>query len=780
MKIDRTLINFCMALAIIACNLLNVPSSWGQKPPPPASPLAPTINPLSPSGIQRGQPLELIVTGANLANPTGISLGFPAKMTIPSEDKHGQDPTKFKVRIEVPADTPLGWYPFRMATLKGASNLRLFCVDDLAPVVGNGANRGKATAQAVVAPCVVSGVLAAEQGDVYKFTVKAGQRLSFDCLARRLGSAADAQMTVYDAKSMRELAYDNDSPGCQTDPRISYTFKEAGEYLVEVKDVLNRGGADFFYRLRLGDFPLATTPIPMAAKRGTKAKVSFAGPAVDGIAAVDVEVPSDPAVNVVWVAPKSAAGLHGWPVPLAISDHDESVEQEPNNDAKTATRLTVPGGITGRFQQVDDIDFFVFSAKKGQKLAIEAQTLELYSPTLAYLILKNAKTGAEIAKSNPQTPPPGDQRIDFTAADDGDYLLEVQHLHFASGPNESYRITVRAPMSGFDLTLPTDRFDVAPTGVAAIPVQVVRKGYTGPIELTAQGGAGFTGTATIKAGANAGLLLVAAKGDMPMGAYQFSILGKATVDGQPVVQAASAKAQVAQALNGLPYPPMHLQYFVAVAVKEKAPFSLAIKMDPPEGVPGGKANVIITATRDAGFEDEITLSPPTGLPATIPPPKTVAAIAKGKTESSFPLDLNAKTPLGEYFVLVTAKTKYQGKEFGGAAPPLMLVLGLPFDLQVEPATISLKSGEKMKLKIIATRKGGYKGPIALDVRKLPANVTAAKATIAADQTTAEVEIVAAANAVPADVAGVDVAGTATALNNLQNASPAFTVRVQKK
>ena len=114
------------------------------------------------------------------------------------------------------------------------------------------------------------------------------------------------------------------------------------------------------------------------------------------------------------------------------------------------------------------------------------------------------------------------------------------------------------------------------------------------------------------------------------------------------------------------------------------------------------------------------------------------------------------------------------------APPLVLVLGLPFDLQVAPASASLKPGEKIKLKITAIRKGGYKGPITLDVRKLPANVTAGKASIAADQTTAEIELTAAPNAVPAEVMGVDVLGTATALSNLQNASPGFTLRVEKK
>jgi hypothetical protein len=295
-----------------------------------------------------------------------------------------------------------------------------------------------------------------------------------------------------------------------------------------------------------------------------------------------------------------------------------------------------------------------------------------------------------------------------------------------------------------------------------------------------RGEAGLLGTATIKAGANAAILMVLARADLPMGAYQFSVLGKATIDGKPVLRAAAAKGAVVQELNGLTYPPMHLANFVAVAVKEKAPFSLAIKMDPPEGAPGGTAKVTITATRDPGFDDEITLSPPTGLPATIPTPKAVPPIGKGKTETSFPLDLNVKTPMGEYFVLVNAKTKYQGKELTGSAPPLLLVLGLPFELKVEPALVSLKPGDKVKVKVTAVRKAGYKGPIALTIRNLPAMVTASPATIAADQTMAEIEITVAPTAAPVEVATVDVSGTATALNNLQNASPAFTVRIAKK
>ena len=784
MKIHRFYIFFCMAMATLACSLLNVTPSWAQKGGPPGNPQAPTINPLSPSGVQRGQPLDLIVTGTNLAQPTGISLGIPAKTTIPTEDKNGQDATKFKVRIEVPADAPIGWYPFRLATLKGISNLRVFCVDDLAPVPRqHGQSQQERPRPGDPGAVRRSPALRSpwKQGDVYKFSVKAGQRLSFDCLARRLGSPIDAQMTVYDAKSMRELAYDNDSPGCQTDPRISYTFKEAGDYLIEIKDVLNRGGADFFYRLRIGDFPLATTPVPMAAKRGSKAKVGFAGPAVAGVAAVDVEVPSDPTVTVVWVAPKSAAGLHGWPVPLAVSDMDEIVEQEPNNDAKTATRFTVPGGITGRFQQRDDVDFFVFSAKKGQKLAIEAQTLELYSPTLAYLILKNAKTGAEIAKSNPQTPPPADQRIDFTAADDGDYLLEVQHLHFASGPSESYRITVRPPPSGFDLTLPNERFDVAPNGVAAIPVQVVRKGYTGPIELTAQGAAGFTGTATIKAGANAGLVLVAAKGDVPMGAYQFKIVGKATVDGQPVIQVASAKAAVVASLE---WPPLSADALAALhrhCRQRESPVQ-----------PGDQDGSARRRARRQGerhhhgdarrrLRGRDHAEPADRFAGNDPPAEDGCRDWQGEDRNVLPARSERQDADGGVFPSGQRQDKIPGEGVDRRRPAAAAGAGIAVRSQSGAGDDQLESGRKDEAESHGDAQGGLQGP---DHARCPQAPRQRDRRQSDDRRRSDDggnrDQRGRQRGPHRDRDGVDVAGTATALNNLQNASAGFTVRVQKK
>src|SRR4029079_19127030 len=132
----------------------------------------------------------------------------------------------------------LGFHFVRVATTRGVSNARLLCIDDLPQVVETATNRDVKTAQAVPVPCVDVGKADAEVTDYFKITVKAGERVSFDLLGRRLGSAFDPMLRIYDAKTGREVpgGMSLDAPGCQSDPRLTLTFKDAGDYLVEVRD----------------------------------------------------------------------------------------------------------------------------------------------------------------------------------------------------------------------------------------------------------------------------------------------------------------------------------------------------------------------------------------------------------------------------------------------------------------------------------------------------------------------------------------------------------------
>lgn len=783
MNLNRLSPRNCFLL--LALFLLPKPGQCQNPPPVKPNPQAPTIAMPSPLGMQRGTTLDLTLTGTNLAEPTALWTSFPAKVTIPTDNKNGTDQAKLLVRLEVPKDAPIGFHAIRLATTRGLSNFRIFCIDDLPQVMKLDSNHSLATAQAVSIPCVVVGRADAEATDYFKFAVKAAQRVSFEVLGRRLGSPFDPQISLHDGKTGRELpeGYSNDAPGLQTDSRITYTFKEAGEYVLEIRDVMYRGGPDFWYRLRIGDFPCATTPIPMAIKRGSKSVINFSGPMVDGVAPIEITAPADPTIDSLWITPKAANGLLGWPVALALSDLDESVEQEPNNDITHANRIPIPGAVTGRFLEKGDLDYFVLSAKKGQRLIIQGDTLEYYSPTLLDMTMNDAK-GAQLAASNPQANHPDDQRIDFNPPADGDYYLMVKHLTDWGGSSEAYRIKVTPYRPSFNLTVGLDRFDAAQGGTVEIPIQTVtRRDYSGPIEVSVASHPGITGQTVINAkpptppNQPAGKLTINVKPDVPMGPYFVRVQGKATINGKPVVVDADVTPTIKENLAGLPFPPRDLLHPVGLAVTEKPPFSLLAKFDTAESLRGVPVPLTITAQRAPGFAEEVELTA-SGLPANVTLPGL--KIAKGQNEVKAQLTPAANAPVGQSPIRFSGKTKVGIKEFLVTSEPLNLVLVLPFELKIEPGALKIPQDGKAKIKITATRKGGYQGPIAFELRNLPANVTAAKGTIAMGQNEAEVEVTAPPNAAVGEKKDVNVLGTASAASNQQNASPNFTLTIEKK
>jgi hypothetical protein len=783
----RHLLAVLLSLALFGlCQNRNEVAAQPKAPPVAVAPQAPTIAASSLTGAQRGTSVELTFTGTNLADPVGVWTSFPAKASFPPDMKNGTEPAKVRVKLEVPADAPIGFHTMRLATKHGISNAKVFCIDDLPQVAEVDTNRTKSTAQIVPVPCVVMGRTDAEVSDFFKFTAKAGQRLTFEVLGRRLGSAFDPIVILYDAKTGREMpgVYDDDAPGLQTDSRLTHTFKDAGDYLIEIRDTTFRGGADFFYRLRIGDFPAAIAAIPVTLKRGAKVRVTFAGPVVDGVPPVEVIAPTDPLKTVVYAAPKGPGGLSGWPVPIALNDADEITESEPNNDIAKANRINVPGGVTGRFLEKGDVDYFVFAAKKGTRYVIAAETFEINSPAEVYLILKNVKNGkeAELAKSAPTAP---SARIEYVATEDGDLYVHAEHLNFAHGPNEIYHLTVKTPAPDFDIRLLLDRFDVHPGGTTLIPItSVIRRDYPGPIELSVAGNPGFSGTVTIPAGMPPAApppqpgqviawLPLTAKADLPMGAYELRVLAKGNANGKEFVKLADISDIVRTNMANLGFPPREMLTSMGVGVTDKPVFTLAAKAAAPEAIRGTPANVTVAATRVMGFVEDITLAA-YGLPPNV----TVAIkpIGKGTNDIQVQITAAPAAPTGKFKINFRGAAKSMGKDFAYYATPLELTILSPFDLKVEPSPISLLPGAKAKVKVTAVRRGGFAAAIDVELKNLPPNVTAPKTPIPMGQNEAMIELSAAPTTAAGDKA--DVNATGTAAGNV-SASPNFTVRVEK-
>jgi hypothetical protein len=778
----RRIAALTLAVGVVAvCQKPAMVTAQPKAAPVAVLPQSPTLNVAFPLGAQRGQAIELNLTGTNLAEPTALWTSFPAKVTIPTDMNNGKDAAKLKVKLEIPADAPIGFHSIRLATKHGISNARMFCIDELPQIDETADNHTLQKAQPVPVPGVVVGKTDAEVSDFFRVPIKPGQRLTFEVIGRRLGSQLDPVIKLYDGKTGREMAghYSDDEPGLQSDCRLTSTFPSGGDVVVEVRDTRHLGGPDYYYRLRIAECPDAMAAFPLAVKHGAKSKIGFSGKHVDNVPSVDVTMPADKLA--IQVAPKGS-GVSGWPVPVYGSEVEEMVEQEPNNDAAHANRLPVPSGITARFLEKGDIDYFVFAAKKGAKYAIVAETYEVLSPAEVYLIVKDAK-GADLAKSNPANSP---ARIDFTAPADGDFFIHAEHLNYAYGPTEVYHLSVREAGPDFDIQLPLDRFALAPGETTPIPVNPpARREFTGPIELVVTGPPGFTGSVTVpnapppQAGQPVlpiAFLPMTCKAGTPVGAYSLTIVAKAKIGDKEVTKPVTAAEAVKAGLNGLPFPPREMLTQIGVAVTDKPLFTLSVKLANTDMLRGVATNITVTATRAAGFAEEIQLAP-----VTLPPNMAIAVkpIPKGVNEVQFPITPAANAAVGPLPVGFRGTAKSAGKDFAYYSTEVAAHVILPVDVKAEPSPLELKIGQKAKLKVTVTRKGDYKGPVDLEVKNLPANVTAPKVTVAADKTTADIELTAAANAAAGDKPDVQVVATATGAGNQQATAPNVVLKVSK-
>lgn len=667
---------FACGLFTIAFMSSGIRTAVGQPKPlviTPA-PQAPTLATTASLGAKVGETLELTLTGTNLNDAVAVLLSCPGKVSIPSDNKNGTEAAKLRVKVELPADCPVGLHTLRVATKHGVSNFRPFVVDDLVSVPEVDTNRSKDTAQVVTIPAAIAGRTDPELSDFYKVKIAPGQTVTFEVVARRIGSPLDPIIVLHDAKTKRELVdlYADDTPGLQSDCRLTHTFKDGGEYLVEVRDTTYRGGGEFFYRLRIGDFPGVTTAFPVAAQRGQTVSIGFGGPGTAGIPPVSVKIPADTTLAAIQLSPKKSGGVSGWPVPVRLSNWPESVEQEPNDEPAKANKLTVPGGVSARFEKAGDVDHFAVSCKKGVKYAADANTFEINSPCEVLIRVLDDK-GKEVGRSNPAQ---SNARVEFTPGADGEFVIACEHLNFLSGPNEIYHLTVRPVTADFDINLAFDRGEASPGGGTAVAATVNRlNGYAGPVELSIVGDAALSGTAILPPGQTVTFIPLLVKDGTKAGAYPFRVQGKATVDGQVIVKVGTMVDTVKATLGGMPNPPSELLSGCALAVVEKPSFTIKLSADPTSIEKGKAGKVVFDVVRGEGADGDIAVAP-LFVPVNVAP-AAAKPIAKGMTKTDLALTVPATVVAGSSPFVFRATTKVGGKDYAITPPPLMIDITEP-------------------------------------------------------------------------------------------------------
>ena len=508
-----------------------------------------------------GKTLELTVHGANLLGATNLWTGFGAK----NLSSAAATASAAKFQISLPADAPVGIHAVRVASANGISSPVLLMVDDLPSVADAGTNTRATNAQRLVWPVAVDGTAVALGYKFYRITAKTGERLAIEAVAQRLGSKLDPVLRLLDLKG-RELAFCDDESGLGGDCRLAHVFAAGGNYLIEVRDINFGGGSDYRFRLRVGDFPLASLPFPAAVKASASATFAFVGPQVDKLKPVTATAPAD--ATRVALSAKFPGGKSSAFVSALVTDTTEFAEAEPNDSAETATPFTLPGGLNGRFLKPKDRDFWKFEAKKGQRVLFTAQTRSIGSASELMLQLRDAK-GTAISSSSPNDA--GEGSVTNTIPSDGTYFLVVDELIRRGGPQHAYRIEAELLTPGFILDTDVDKVEAVPGGSFTVKVNATRRDYTGSITLAVVGLNGMQlSEDVIKEKATNGTLKVTLSESAAPGALtHFRIVGKARIGEGEVQSTVRTTSAVRKQFPAMPYPPRELDGSIALGVNAK-------------------------------------------------------------------------------------------------------------------------------------------------------------------------------------------------------------------
>jgi len=137
-------------------------------------------------------------------------------------------------------------------------------------------NNDRATATPSDFPSAFNGILQ-ETGDqdFFKFTAKKGQQFEVECYGRRIRSAIDPVMSLYDAKGGR-VASNDDSRG--PDSYFRFNVPADGEYTLHIRDHLMRGGPAYVYRVEFQPIsPGLTLSIARTERYGQYRQQIFVG-----------------------------------------------------------------------------------------------------------------------------------------------------------------------------------------------------------------------------------------------------------------------------------------------------------------------------------------------------------------------------------------------------------------------------------------------------------------------------------------------------------------------
>lgn len=453
---------------------------------------------------------------------------------------------------------------------------------------------------------------------------------------------------------------------------------------------------------------------------------------------------------------------------FAVSTSPEILEKEPNDDLDKAQKLTRGMVVNGVINGNLDVDYYVFSGKKGERVLIHCMAASLDSRLNPELRLLRA-TGQQVALVHPS--PGEDGLLDVVLPEEGDYYLRLcQFAYLGGGPDYFYRLAFLAgpylefvwpPMiepgktttvTLYGRNLPGGKLDPAVVSNGR-PLEQLTASLTAEAQTPGRPGSGLS------LPPHAALL----------DGFEYRLKTPAGVSNPVLVQLAQAPVLLEKENNDTP----------ETAQEVQPPCEIAGKIDKPQDrdwyvFTAKKGEVYIIELWSHRFTEQTDMfvnlyqagkGPPQLLANADDDPKSLSRYSFF-TASRDPAPLRFVAPQdGRYYLQVgnhldtllgAGRARYRLR-LRPEQPDFRLFV-LPFD-SYRPGAVVLGKGGVESFTVFAWRQDGFKGDIQLALEGLPPGVTCPPQTLAGTVARTSLVLQAAPTA-PRFTGKVQVVGTA--------------------
>ncbi|PYI82856.1 MAG: hypothetical protein DME26_16305 [Verrucomicrobia bacterium] len=590
-----------------------------------------------------------------------------------------------------------------------------------------------AEAQPVELPAVISGTLnTMAQTNHYRFKANKDEDFVFEVDAARRGSPLDSSLVLFDAQG-KELARNEDALGL--DSLLFFNVPEDGDYIIQLRDYRFQGGNNYNYRFYAGPLPYVESIFPFGAQQGKTVEIALEGHNLDGTAKMTLNIDAKARRGRQEIRAATPRGLSNL-VPFDVSDMNEIIESEPNDDADKAQSVTIPVVINGRMGEAKDIDRFKFKSDKDQKLVCEVVASAFGSKLDALLILTDTN-GTVLAQNDDANG--ADARVEFDAKKDADYFVAIRDLTQRGGDRFGYRLSIRPPAgsaaASFVARFLPDTLRVHRDGTTRLRCEVTRNGgFEGPVSFAfADLPSGvFADPVVLPNGPSSGIMILSASKDASLGSVPVRLTASGVIGGKTVTVNA-------EPLGG--DRPVRRAY---LTVLETSPFRVELASLSAALEQGQSATLDVVAQRRDGFMGDIKVVVEGFSAGREPVSKSFdggETVIKG-AESTAKITLKPKmdSETGTRTIVVRGEAMVEGQLVAQYSQPMPVsVSEFPVLLSSQLSRLSLAvlppgstsaAGEALTV-IKATRRAGFAGDIELAVEGLPAGVKADVSKIAA-------------------------------------------------